>query len=37
MAKLIDADMATQGVVSPENMKDLVHTLMDMQLDLKGK
>jgi hypothetical protein len=37
MAKILDADMATQGVVPPENMKDLVHTLVDLRLDLKGK
>jgi hypothetical protein len=37
MAKLLDADMGAQGVVAPENMKDLVHTLVDRRLSLQAK
>jgi hypothetical protein len=37
LAKLLDADMGAQGVVAPENMKDLVHTLVDKRLDLQAK
>jgi hypothetical protein len=37
MAKLLDADMATQAIVAPENMKDLVHSLVDSRISLKSK
>jgi hypothetical protein len=37
MAKLLDAGMGAQGVVAPENMKHLVHTLVDRRLSLQAK
>ena len=37
MAKIIDADMAAQSIVAPENMTHLVNALVDKRFDTKGK
>ena len=36
MAKIIDADMAAQSIVAPENMKHLVNSLVDQRIETKG-
>jgi hypothetical protein len=37
LAKLLEEDQATQNVVAPENMKDLVNSLVDKRIDLQGR
>jgi hypothetical protein len=36
MAKIIDADMASQSIVAPENMTHLVNSLVDKRIETKG-
>jgi hypothetical protein len=37
MAKILDANMAAQSIVAPENMKHLMHSLVDQCIEMKGK
>ena len=37
LAKLLEADQASQGVVAPENMKELVNSLVDQRIELQGR
>jgi hypothetical protein len=37
MAKVLDSNMAAQDIVAPENMRNLVHSIVDQRIDNKGK